>query len=46
MPKFFLSYVTANDDPGYAVDFANFGNMIRLDPGVPRIETFAAAGAA
>jgi hypothetical protein len=42
MPKFFLSYVTANDDPGYAVDFANFGNMVRRDPGVPRIEMYIA----
>jgi hypothetical protein len=46
MPRFFLSYVTANDDPGYAVDFANFGNMVRRDPGVPRIEMYIAVSEA
>jgi hypothetical protein len=46
MPTFFLSYVTANDDPGYAVDFANFRNMVRRDPGVPRIEMYIAVSEA
>ena len=42
MPRFFLSYATANDDPGYAYDFAHFGNMLRRDPGVPRVEMYLA----
>jgi len=46
MPRFFLSYVTANDDPGYAVDFANFDNMVRHDPGVPRVEMYIAVSEA
>jgi hypothetical protein len=46
MPQHFLSYATANDDPGYAYDFAHFANMLRHRSGVPQVELYVAVSEA
>ena len=42
MSRFFMAYLTANDDQSYFADFLNFRNMAKRNPGVERIELFIA----
>lgn len=36
-PRYFLGYLTANDDPEFTIDYLNIRNMLRHHPGVPAI---------
>ena len=41
-PKYFLAYLTANDDPYFQFDYFNLLNMYRYDPGVEQVHLYIA----